>query len=42
MRIDIDYHEFLKWENILLFYRDIKKDGFITMEGSFNELSSYR
>ena len=27
--IDIDYDEFLKWENVLPFYRNVKKDGVI-------------
>ena len=27
--IDIDYDEFLKWENVLLFYKNVKKDGVI-------------
>lgn len=27
--IDIDYEEFLKWENILPFYKNVKKDGVI-------------
>lgn len=27
--IDIDYDEFLKWEEILPFYKNVKKDGVI-------------
>lgn len=27
--IDIDYEEFLKWENVLPFYKNVKKDGVI-------------
>ena len=27
--IDIDYNTFLKWENILPFYKNIKKDGVV-------------
>lgn len=27
--IDIDYDEFLKWENVLPFYKNVKKDGVI-------------
>lgn len=27
--IDIDYEEFLKWENILPFYKNVKKDGVV-------------
>jgi predicted nucleotidyltransferase len=27
--IDIDYDEFLKWENILPFYKNVKRDGVI-------------
>lgn len=27
--IDIDYEEFLKWENVLPFYKKVKKDGVI-------------
>jgi len=27
--IDIDYEEFLKWENVLPFYKNVKKDGVV-------------
>lgn len=27
--IDIDYDEFLKWENTLPFYKNVKKDGVV-------------
>ncbi len=27
--IDIDYDEFIKWENVLPFYKNVKKDGVI-------------
>jgi hypothetical protein len=27
--IDIDYDEFLKWEDILPFYKNVKKDGVV-------------
>jgi predicted nucleotidyltransferase len=27
--IDIDYEEFIKWENILPFYKNVKKDGVV-------------
>ena len=27
--IDIDYEEFIKWENVLPFYKNVKKDGVI-------------
>ncbi len=27
--IDIDYDEFLKWENVLPFYINVKKDGVV-------------
>ncbi len=27
--IDIDYDNFIKWENILPFYKNVKKDGVI-------------
>ncbi|MDD2402114.1 MAG: nucleotidyltransferase domain-containing protein [Clostridia bacterium] len=27
--IDIDYSQFLKWEKILPFYRNVKKDGVV-------------
>lgn len=27
--IDIDYEEFLKWEDVLPFYKNVKKDGVI-------------
>jgi predicted nucleotidyltransferase len=27
--IDIDYEEFLKWENVLPYYKNVKKDGVV-------------
>lgn len=27
--INIDYEEFLKWENVLPFYKNVKKDGVV-------------
>lgn len=27
--IDIDYDEFLRWENVLPFYKNVKKDGVV-------------
>jgi len=27
--IDIDYDEFLKWEDVLPFYKNVKKDGVV-------------